>query len=718
MNLNMIGQAAGALLSGLNARDAKIEADKDKALQRNRQAIADNRATEQYNHDLSRQAIDDSRKDDEYQQNQQINQMKIDDVTAKNANTQNFVKHSAAIGANDAVGRDQAFADSANSQAASQGRVLTPSGKGDGVFTVTNPDGSTGDSMTIDGDAQQQKLYSLIDPTASYATKVSTAAETAKENRKLANDLAVAKAKADNAQDLARIQGGYGLGRAQITADGRRYAADEYGRTRENVARINNSDDGTDSGIDIFGNSLGGGSSSSTIQSGAVDRHGVPVSLVNGVLWSENRGGNPSTANPKTGATGNGQFLDSTVKMLKSKYGYTFDPTDPAQSRDAVGFYLSKLIQDNGGDVRKALAQYSGFIKKDPTSYINGVAANGDYQGDMQQQQSPKPTQRSWNVDAKVLSTMQDTIDTITSKDKDQTRNGEANGYLSAARSSLSKISTATTPAAKKAAADAAQQAAQKLAATLYGKTLTPEAIVNNGKGILSRLTGQDWDSVYGNIQSNQQVQTPESNNSKVKVVTNPLSSGKSTDAQQLSDKDQATINAALGIGGTGSKPTKNATNPNAASQQKPSNTPQKPAITPLSRDELTAMANYNIPFPDGSAKDQYISNARESQRQIGVAQRALASVSSDSATARILNKSIAEYQSAVVKNMNLAEQQDQKDLSAIQVARQKLAQARQGKTNDSSSTIPSLSLPSSTQPMTADARRDYAIASAKLNKI
>jgi len=55
------------------------------------------------------------------------------------------------------------------------------------------------------------------------------------------------------------------------------------------------------------------------------------------------------------------------------KEGITFDPFDAAQSRDAADRYLQTLVKKNGGDYRKALAAYGGFVTKDPTSYIEKV---------------------------------------------------------------------------------------------------------------------------------------------------------------------------------------------------------------------------------------------------------------------------------------------------------------------------------------------------------
>ena len=82
-----------------------------------------------------------------------------------------------------------------------------------------------------------------------------------------------------------------------------------------------------------------------------------------------------NTYNAQSGATGNYQFLPSTVEMLR-KQGINFDPNDPLQARQAAKLYLEQLVKQNGGDVRRALAAYGGFVNKDPTDYINKVMGN------------------------------------------------------------------------------------------------------------------------------------------------------------------------------------------------------------------------------------------------------------------------------------------------------------------------------------------------------
>lgn len=83
---------------------------------------------------------------------------------------------------------------------------------------------------------------------------------------------------------------------------------------------------------------------------------------------------NPKAVNEKSGALGGYQFLPSTVEMLGKK-GIKFDPMKESEARNAARTYLEMLTEQNGGDVRKALAQYGGFVKQDPTEYVNKVLA-------------------------------------------------------------------------------------------------------------------------------------------------------------------------------------------------------------------------------------------------------------------------------------------------------------------------------------------------------
>jgi len=96
-------------------------------------------------------------------------------------------------------------------------------------------------------------------------------------------------------------------------------------------------------------------------------------------------GKDPYAINKETKAMGAYQFMPETVQMLH-KQGIKFNPFDEQEARGAAKAYLEQLVQRNNGDVNKALAQYGGFITKDPTKYVQNVT-----QGAAQTQQTQKP---------------------------------------------------------------------------------------------------------------------------------------------------------------------------------------------------------------------------------------------------------------------------------------------------------------------------------------
>jgi len=76
--------------------------------------------------------------------------------------------------------------------------------------------------------------------------------------------------------------------------------------------------------------------------------------------------------NKDTKAMGPYQFMPETVQMLH-KQGIEFNPFNEKQAREAARTYLGQLVDRNKGDVDKALAQYGGFVTKDPSGYVNKV---------------------------------------------------------------------------------------------------------------------------------------------------------------------------------------------------------------------------------------------------------------------------------------------------------------------------------------------------------
>ena len=76
--------------------------------------------------------------------------------------------------------------------------------------------------------------------------------------------------------------------------------------------------------------------------------------------------------NKDTKAMGPYQFMPETVQMLH-KQGIEFNPFNEQQAREAAKTYLGQLVDRNKGDVNKALAQYGGFVTKDPSKYVSNV---------------------------------------------------------------------------------------------------------------------------------------------------------------------------------------------------------------------------------------------------------------------------------------------------------------------------------------------------------
>jgi hypothetical protein len=101
--------------------------------------------------------------------------------------------------------------------------------------------------------------------------------------------------------------------------------------------------------------------------------YGTPSKILDNLAQIESSG-NATAINPQTKAMGTYQFLPETVASLHNQ-GVKFNPFDPNESRAAADYYLSQLTQQNGGDYSKALAQYGGFKKKDPSSYVNRAMA-------------------------------------------------------------------------------------------------------------------------------------------------------------------------------------------------------------------------------------------------------------------------------------------------------------------------------------------------------
>lgn len=109
------------------------------------------------------------------------------------------------------------------------------------------------------------------------------------------------------------------------------------------------------------------------ISTGSTGVYGTPKKLLDNLERTESSG-NANAINKQSGAMGAYQFMPGTVKML-AKQGIVFDPMNKQESRDAADQYIQTLVKQNGGDYKKALAQYGGFKTQDPAPYVNKVIA-------------------------------------------------------------------------------------------------------------------------------------------------------------------------------------------------------------------------------------------------------------------------------------------------------------------------------------------------------
>jgi hypothetical protein len=99
----------------------------------------------------------------------------------------------------------------------------------------------------------------------------------------------------------------------------------------------------------------------------------VTDELLNGLKQTESSN-DPYAVNPKSGAMGAYQHMPTTVQMFH-KQGIKYNPMDEQQQRGATKQYLVKLLDNNGGDLKAALAQYGGYKTKDPSNYIKKVTS-------------------------------------------------------------------------------------------------------------------------------------------------------------------------------------------------------------------------------------------------------------------------------------------------------------------------------------------------------
>lgn len=99
--------------------------------------------------------------------------------------------------------------------------------------------------------------------------------------------------------------------------------------------------------------------------------YGTPEKLLDNLRIAESSG-DPYAVHSTSGAMGAYQFMPQTVAAFH-KQGIKFNPFDEKEARAAADYYISQLAAKNGGDYRKAMAQYGGFVTKDPTQYVDKV---------------------------------------------------------------------------------------------------------------------------------------------------------------------------------------------------------------------------------------------------------------------------------------------------------------------------------------------------------
>jgi len=97
----------------------------------------------------------------------------------------------------------------------------------------------------------------------------------------------------------------------------------------------------------------------------------ITSDLLDKIRHVESRG-KPYAINPTSKAMGPYQFMPEQIVTMH-KQGIKFNPLDEAEARNAATIYLKQLANRNKGDINKVLAQYGGFVTKDPSGYINDV---------------------------------------------------------------------------------------------------------------------------------------------------------------------------------------------------------------------------------------------------------------------------------------------------------------------------------------------------------
>lgn len=214
--LNFMAAGSSGLLQGIEQK--KI--DDAAALQKQRQAILDQRATEQYGqqqaayqHTLDRQPMLEQRADTEAEQTAQVRGYQVKSAETKDRYSTGLGVVQQAINAGDAMGAAQAYANTYNADPASNGKALKPMStdeNGHVIFGVfdTKDESANPTYVTVAPDKMLSNLSDSRDQAGAYDANKASAAGIAKEDRTFKNNIAVASAKAKQAEDLALLQGG------------------------------------------------------------------------------------------------------------------------------------------------------------------------------------------------------------------------------------------------------------------------------------------------------------------------------------------------------------------------------------------------------------------------------------------------------------------------------------------------------------------------------
>jgi len=115
--------------------------------------------------------------------------------------------------------------------------------------------------------------------------------------------------------------------------------------------------------------------------------YGTPAKLLDNLKQTESSN-DPYAVEKNTKAMGSYQFEPDTVALF-NKNGAVFNPFKDEEARAAADYQIQQYVKQNGGDYKKAMMQYGGFKKADPTSYLSKVLNGVDLSKQQTQQQAP-----------------------------------------------------------------------------------------------------------------------------------------------------------------------------------------------------------------------------------------------------------------------------------------------------------------------------------------